>query len=248
MRQIAKTNRLRRKLRFAVGVIGLLHALILTGTGCNSTKPTHSGDPLFGEYYPKGPTGQQLPQQAAANQNKVGLSTPTALTGNSPAAFANNTALPGASPLAIGEKNAPDWTLTNTNKGGNPTAAPMGSGSNGPTGSPKVMPVPRDPTGNPGASSMAPAPGGILTTGSWSAEENKANVPPLGAESVEVLQSTLQARGVLGLKTEPVPEGVRVSCFAPQPDNPANLRYLETTAPDVATALQALRQKLDSGQ
>ncbi|MCI0377479.1 MAG: hypothetical protein L0215_07730 [Gemmataceae bacterium] len=237
-------------MRSVLGVAGFLHLLILAGVGCNSTKPTHSGDPLFGEYYPKGPTGQQLPQQAAANPNKVGLSTPTALTGNSPAAFANNTALPGANPLAIGEKNAPDWTLTNTNKGGNPSIAPMGSGiaGDGPTGSPKVMPVPRDPMANPGPSTMAPTAGGILTTGSWSAEEKNADVPPLGAVSVDVLQSTLQARGVLGLKTEPVPEGVRVSCFAPQPDNPANLRYLETTAPDVATAFQALRQKLDSGQ
>ena len=47
------------------------------------------------------------------------------------------------------------------------------------------------------------------------------------------------------MKKEDTSEGVRVSCYVPQRANPANLRYLETVAPDYGTALQALVQQID---
>jgi hypothetical protein len=94
------------------------------------------------------------------------------------------------------------------------------------------------------------APATIIATGALapSAETPRPTatpVAPMGVVTADILQGTLQGKGALGLKKENVPEGVHVSCYVPQKANPANLRYLETVAPDYATGLQALLQQID---
>lgn len=217
-------------------------------TGCNTPAKTHSGDPLFGEFYPKGPGGQPLPpagQPSAQGKTPV-LGVPVANSASSNAAIANNTNLPGARPLAINE-NAPNWTLTNTSNT-NPAQNGNAPKGNGPT----VQPLPRDNTSAPGQVT-ALEQGGIQRTGSWSAGATSAapgepTVRPVSAAddaSVDELRRTLQAKGAVGLTQEPAPDGVTVSCFVPHPSNPNHLRFFETTAADQATALRALVQQID---
>ena len=210
---------------------------LLATAGCNTPK-SHSGDPLFGEYYPKGPNGQPMPppsQGAKTTSAAPGSGVPAYPANNSAsstASIAANSNLPGGRSLAINETQPPNWTLTNT------------SNSNGPRPSagPVVQPIPRE---TPGPGQVNAGNNGIIRTGSWSNNQQGNPVPPMGATTPEVLQGTLQARGAVGLKQENVPEGVRVSCFVPSPANRANFRYLETTGRDSVTALQALLVQID---
>jgi hypothetical protein len=230
--------------------LGLLPALV----GCSSAPHTHSGDPLFGEYYPKGPNGQPMPPANTSPNKTTSAGVPPYPTTNAASSTAAIAGLSGGRPLAIDEKTGTNWTLTNTTN--TPPNVPAGNGS------PIVQPVPRDTSGpvasNAGTpSNSPPAPVGnsanppstILTTGSWTTgphpPPNVGPVAPLGTVTPEILQSTLQGKGAVGLKREDTPEGVRVSCYVPQRSNPANLRYLETVARDYPTALQALLQQID---
>ena len=77
----------------------------------------------------------------------------------------------------------------------------------------------------------------VIATGASSGNtqtppKSVAPVTPIGVLTPDDLQRTLQAKGALALKKEEVAEGVRVSCYAPQKANPANLRYLETVGGD----------------
>jgi hypothetical protein len=244
--------------------LGVLPAL----AGCSTTSPTHSGDPLFGEYYPKGPNGQPMPPPNPAPHKTTSTGVPpypTVNSAGSTAAIANNTGLPGGRNLAINENSGTNWALTNTSNTGTPAGvAPA-------TATPIVRPIPRDTTGpvavsipvqpgNPAANSnpvtsanlgttSAPA-GTIIPTGALSAsaeapQKKTAPVAPTGVVTPDDLQRTLQGKGALGLKKDEIAEGVRVSCYVPQQSNPANLRYLETVAPDYPTGLQALLQQID---
>ena len=149
--------------------------------GCSTTPSTHSGDPLFGEYYPKGPNGQPMPAPNPSAQKTTSLGVPpypTANSASSTAAIASNTTLPGERPLAINERNAAGGTWTNTTT----PAVPAGNST------PVPQPIPRDTSGpvavaNPvppaPAPSVSPAPatnvdnassaaGTIIPTASWS--------------------------------------------------------------------------------
>jgi len=228
--------------------------------GCSSTSPhTHSGDPLFGEYYPKGPNGQPMPppSQGANKTTSLGVPPyPAANSASSTAAIAGNAALPGGRPLAINEKSGTNWALTNTSTTNTPATG---------NGQPVVQPIPPDTTGpitaaNQGAqmASIAPINIGEITkpatpvvaAASWSKptpiQQTATPIPPLGKLTPEVLQSTLEAKGAIGLKQEAAEGGsVRVSCYVQQKTNPANMRYLETVAADYPTALQALLRQVD---
>ncbi len=102
-------------------------------TGCTTTTPqTHSGDPLFGEYYPKGPNGQPMPPPPAPTKTSaVVLPYPSTNTGSTTAALASNSGLPGGRPLAINESNGASWALTNNTatNSGVPTGADRATGS-----------------------------------------------------------------------------------------------------------------------
>jgi hypothetical protein len=217
----------------AWAVIGL--ALVSGLAGCTSTPQTHAGDPLFGEYYPKGPNGQPMPPpNSGVNKTTSGvLPVPPASSATSTAAIANNTALPGGRALAINEKNGVDWTLT-----GNPNnnTTPAQPTANHP---PIVQPVPQDPSYSaPINATSNQSTGNAVPAGT-------APAPPMGMVTTDVLLATLQGKGAVGLKQEAVPDGVRVSCYVPQAGNPSNLRYMETVARDYPTGLQAILQQID---
>ncbi len=184
--------------------------------GCSTTAPaTHTGDPLYGEYYPKGPNGQPMPPPATPHKTTSAAGVPPFPLANSSAstaAIANNTELPGGRPLAINEKGGTNWALTNNP--GSPARAPV------------VVPVPRDNTVPGPITQAAPAnlPGTIVAAGSWSSGPatpvSSGPVAPLGMVTPDVLQGTLQGKGAVGLKQETVPDGVRVSCYVPQHRQP----------------------------
>jgi hypothetical protein len=203
--------------------------------GCQAPQ-THTGDPLLNEYYPKAPTGQPLPPPTKTTSAVPPY--PSNNSAASTAAIAANTALPGGRNLAINDKTGTNWMLTNTSN----------SGAGNP---PIVQPIPRDATfsGPITQSSALSTPGTVITTGSWTsatpAPPAAGPLPPLGTVTPEILQATLQGKGALGLKQENVADGLRVSCYVPQRSNPGNFRYLETTARDYSTALQALLQQVD---
>jgi hypothetical protein len=247
--------------RFSLGLM-----MLPVIAGCNSAPHNHAGDPLFGEYYPKGPNGQPMPPPTPSTQKTAAAGVPPYPSNNSAtstAAIAGNTNLPGARNLSINEKTGTGWALTNSTNSGAANVAPG-------TGTPVVQPIPRDTTGpvaaNVGQSgSAAPASNqlavanlattpttgntiiatGALTPSADTSRQNATPVTPMGIVTPDILQGTLQGKGALALKKENVPEGVRVSCYVPQKANPANLRYLETVAPDYATGLQALLQQID---
>jgi hypothetical protein len=94
-----------------------------------------------------------------------------------------------------------------------------------PTQTPTVQPVPRDP----------PPPPGGLQPSSWSS-----------AAQPDSVLAPLKARGAVGEQEETVPGGIRFSCFLPSRANPANLRQYEVTAPDLASAVQAILRQIDN--
>ncbi len=236
--------------------------------GCSQTAQNHTGDPLYGEYYPKGPNGQPMPPPSApAKTSSLGVPPyPASNSATSTAALAGNVGLPGARHLPSTTRARIPGTLTNT-------AAPYVPAGNR---APIVQPIPRDttPTGSVTAAgangfsvppiaaptNMPPAKAiaanalptannsnPIITAGSWSAntQASPGPVAPLGVVTPEILQSTLTGKGAKNLKLENVPEGVRASCYAPNRVDPTNPRYLETVARDSTTALQALLGQID---
>jgi hypothetical protein len=228
-------------------------------TGCNNIAQNHTGDPLYGEYYPKGPNGQPMPPPSApARTSSLGgvPPYPASNTATSTAALAGNVGLPGAKALAINDTSSTPGTLTNTTTpyvpAGNrapivqpiprettPSGPVASAGTNGFSVPPIAPPVNAVPTAN----TSQP----IITAGSWSAgtQASTGPVAPLGVVTPEILQSTLAGKGAKNLKQENVPEGVRVSCYAPDRANPTNYRYLETVARDNTTALQALLAQIE---
>jgi len=209
-----------------------------TLAGCNS-QPTHTGDPLIGDYVPKGPNGQPMPPPNPGQKTSYVVPPPPASnSATSVAALAGKTGLADGRPLAINEKSGPNWTLTNTNNGGNPLMPRSG----GPT----VQPLPRE-TATPSVPLVSAGAGnaGVVPASSWSTPGQ----PGLGlpqAQSVDELQKALQTRGAGGFTQETIPGGVRVSCLVPNSSNPNSLRFLETTGPDATTALRALLAQIDT--
>lgn len=229
---------------------------MVTLAGCGTTPKTHSGDPLFGEYYPKGPNGQPMPPPTPAASKTTALGVPPYPSSNSATSTASLASLQGGRPLAIDEKS--NWAFIN-NKAN--AAAPAAAHA------PVVQPIPRDtsvPTGpvtvanpNPPANQVTPATltnaknssGGVVAAGSWSsptpAASPTAGAAPMGIPTPAMLQGTLQSKGAVGIKQETVADGVRVSCYVPQRSDPANLVYLETVAHDYVSGLQALARQVD---
>jgi hypothetical protein len=223
-------------------------------TGCSHTAQNHTGDPLYGEYYPKGPNGQPMPPPSTPTKtSSLGVPPyPASNSGTSTAALA--VGLPGSKALAINDTNTTNVPATLTNGNG---VAPYVPAGNRP---PLVQPIPRDTAATSGpvasatngfsvppvAAPTTPPPAQnpanpIITAGSWSAgtQATSGPVAPLGVVTPEVLQSTLAGKGAKNLKQENVPDGVRVSCYAPDG------RYLETTARDSTTGLQALLGQIE---
>jgi hypothetical protein len=239
----------------ALILLGLILTVALAG--CTTTPATHSGDPLFGEYYPKGPNGQPMPPPTPGANKTTALGVPPYPSSNSATSTAALASLSGGRPLAIDEKN--NWAFINSTNAN--TATPAAAHA------PVVQPIPREtsaPNGpiavaNPNAATnqVAPAtltnaanpPGTVIAAGSWSSTSQTAppvaTPAPMGVLTPEVLHGTLQSKGAIGIKQETVADGVRVSCYVPQRSNAANLVYLETVARDYVSGLQALTRQVD---
>jgi hypothetical protein len=228
--------------------------LMLALTGCTTAPTTHAGDPLFGEYYPKGPNGQPMPPPTPGANKSTALGVPPYPSSNSATSTAALASLSGGRSLAIDEKN--NWAFINPTNAATPAAIRA----------PVVQPIPRDvtaPSGPVAATNPSPTnsvtpvnlantanpPGTVIAAGSWTSTAPTApqtgSPPPMGVLTPEVLQGTLQSKGAIGIKQETVADGVRVSCYVPQRANSANLVYLETVAHDYVSGLQALARQVD---
>ncbi|MFO0966452.1 MAG: hypothetical protein U0793_12825 [Gemmataceae bacterium] len=97
------------------------------------------------------------------------------------------------------------------------------------TSGPTVVPVPRE------KSATTP---GLLTTGGWTASD--AKVTPVGGDPL----TRLTALGAVGLRQEPSADGIHLSCFVPGGSAPGSLILLETTAPTLPLAVEAIIQKI----
>jgi hypothetical protein len=79
--------------------------------------------------------------------------------------------------------------------------------------------------------------------------EGQTPIQPTGwapsGPSTDSPDAMLQSRGVLNPQQENVPEGVRVSGFVRDRVTPTRLQFVEATARDYATAVQALVQQID---
>lgn len=205
------------------------------------------GDPLLGDVKPGNGVAPIPPGTQAGNAGGV-PPLPLANAARSTAAVANNTSLPGGKTLGIesGSTGRPTgWQRTNLGLG-----QPNGTGS---TGSPKVAPVPNQPT--PGPQVSTPATPGVIPAGNWAnAPGSPGGIPvipapaPGDASALQAsLEATLKSKGLLGVRRADTPEGVQLSGYMPNPDRPGSLMYLETTAPDYTTALQAILRRIDKG-
>lgn len=147
--------------------------------------------------------------------------------------------VPPAPPAKTSSVDPPTMTPTgsnaalavNTLPGGRPLAIQEASWQRnaqspapGPVGVPQVQAVPR----------VGQTPGNIQMAG-WS---------PTGptAESPEAM---LQSRRVINPQQENVPNGVHVSGFVRDRTTPSRLHFVEATARDYNTAVQALVQQID---
>ena len=124
--------------------------------------------------------------------------------------------LPGSRPLAIQEAS---WQRDQTP--GAVSAVPVVPAKTG--GGPVVQPVPRE-------GQLVP----VQMTG-WSPSGPTADSP----------DALLQSRQVLNPQQEKVAEGIRVSGFVRDKVTPNRLHFVEATARDYLTAVQALVQQID---
>lgn len=196
--------------------------------GCNSLGSNQNsgpvmGDPLKGEFGPRGVPPPKTP--TPYKKTSAGLEAvppiPSANSAGSTAALAGNTGLKGGRPLWIGDglaRNDPARGMVAAN--GVALRRPE----------PIVQEVPLDGP-RPG-----PVPNVVQPVGG-------TNTGP--APSYDQLQAQLRDRGVIFQKVDPVPEGVKVSCIVPNRANPMVNRCLEATARDYAAAVQALIQQVD---
>jgi hypothetical protein len=184
--------------------------------GMNAKQGPVMGDPLLGEFGPKGvPPAKTLTPYQKTSAGPV----PPIPTANSATSTA---ALAGGRPLSI-------------NGGGFAAASqPAGTltGSGGiilrpPEAIPSVQEVPLD-THRPGGNTGLPA-------STWNSQ-----IP-----SYQQLQDQLRARGVTFQKADPVADGVKLTCIVPNRLNPQVNRFYEATARDYAAAVQAVVQQID---
>jgi hypothetical protein len=116
-----------------------------------------------------------------------------------------------------------------------------------PVSNPKVYAVPKDEAG---ATATPVRP--LQPTGAWQPNEPKAASLPSSAAATtptpapEQLDALLQSRGVIGHKQEVVPGGIHLICAVSSPTNPNANQIYETTAPDYATAVQAIVAQIDA--
>jgi hypothetical protein len=69
--------------------------------------------------------------------------------------------------------------------------------------------------------------------------------PAISSSTTDQLEAQLKAKGVVFSRHEPVPEGIKLICIVPNPQNPDALRTYQVTARDSESAMRAILEKLD---
>jgi hypothetical protein len=188
-------------------------------------------DPLHGVMVPPG-----LPPPSGAPKADAGTVTPVPQ--------ASNTGGAPALPPSFASSNPA--TLAGTT-GQSPLGRPLAIDDN--HGGPPFLPVNRTAQA-PGALGANPTPkvervpDATPTTGS--VQTNQPDVQPVSANQPtgdDALSKQLEDRGVINQKQEPVPEGVRLTCYVSRGPG-LGLRIVEITAADYAAAAQAILQQL----
>ena len=244
----------------------LFSLALLVACGCSTTSKT-KGDPLMGEF---GPKGEVKPPATKTSSNQVPpIPAPSSGINNSNLAAGT---LPGSRNLAITQPQA-----------NNPTSLTAGSKDNTATIpaklEPIVQPVPRDnvpvvpasnwdnkgqqtPTADPlltqqPAAANPPAAGNQPTNNrpglTWPNVNLGSNPPPAAAPAAQnnaapadQLQSQLKSRGVTWQRAENVAGGVKFSCIVPNPQNPQVSRAYEAIGPDYPAAVRAVLWEIDN--
>ena len=238
-----------RRRRKAGEQFAFLASAALGAGGCSMGGPmdlAKVGDPILGAAVPAAQPlqPQSAPQNAQQQQGSPAATSsaippiPTLPASPTSASLASQTRPLGG--LAITDGNSfPQGDGWQRNTGAAPVA-PIGSPNNPPVRQPpKVVPVPRED----GFSSGQPVPG-IQTAGSWSAGAQAA--VQSAALSPQQLQQLLESRGVVAQKLFNNADGVHLLCAVPSRSSPeARILTYEVTAPDYATAVQAIVRQID---
>jgi len=215
----------------------------LGACGCGATNK-NKGDPLLGEF---GPKGEVKPPPAKTSSNQV-PPIPTATAGINTANLAAGT-LPGGRNLAISQPQ------TNPDNGPNSLTSGSKENANAVLSKPEpvVQPVPRDnnnipvvPASNWDKSQQPPPPDPLLTQQTNPANPLSPGQVPPGQQPADPLQSQLKARGVAWQRAENVAGGVKFSCIVPNPQNPQVSRAYEAIGPDYPAAVRAVLWEIDN--
>ena len=246
-----------------------LYSLAFLGAcGCTATNK-NKGDPLMGEFGPKG--GEVKPPATKTSSNQV-PPIPTATAGINTATLAAGT-LPGSRNLAISQPQAdPDNSPNSLTSGSKENANAVLSKPE-----PVVQPVPRDnnnipvvPASNWDKNQQPPPPDPLLTqqtnpanpppgqpptdlrqgltwpTLNWATNPPPPSSPPPGQPPADNLQNQLKARGVAWQRAENVAGGVKFTCIVPNPQNPQVSRAYEAIGPDYPAAVLAVLWEIDN--
>jgi hypothetical protein len=208
---------------------------LLGAVGCSAANK-NKGDPLMGEFGPKGEGAKAPPTKTSSNQVPP---IPTASYGVSTANLAAGT-LPGSRNLAISDpqpapNSGPGALTAGTKDSANAVLS---------VPPPAVQAVPRDSSPVVPATfdkGQPPPPDPLLTQ-----QPAPVSPPPPGQGPADPLQGQLKAHGVTWQRAENVPGGVKFTCIVPNPQNPQVSRAYEAIGPDYPAAVRAVLWEIDN--
>jgi hypothetical protein len=210
-------------------------AALMVLSGCQSPggDKTAKAEPLFGETDPGRPAiGPTPPPQNRAGMKGTAPTTPTTTAANSSTQallLSTEQVLPGKNPLRITDPNQPNaQTVGGWQKPGELPAAVVPNPPVKINGieTPAVQPVP-PPT------VLMPVP--------------SVTINPVAAVDTDQLLAALKAKGMVWNGKQDVPGGgVRFSCYVANPQDPNAVQAYDATAPDLASAMQAVLQKINA--
>jgi hypothetical protein len=225
----------------------LFSLAFLAACGCSTTNK-NKGDPLMGEF---GPKGEVKPPATKTSSNQV-PPIPTASSGVNNSNLAAGT-LPGSRNLAITQPQA------NADPGPGSLTAGSKDNANAVLARPEpvIQPVPRDiqssvvPASNWDKGQKPPQSDPLLTqqppAGPPPGQQPAAVNPlPPGQPPADPLQVQLKSRGVSWQRAENVAGGVKFSCLVPNPQNPQVSRAYEAIGPDYPAAVRAVLWEIDN--
>jgi hypothetical protein len=221
----------------AAGLLPLLALPVLAG--CPPAHQQHiqqGGDPLLGQEFRKG----AAPINPTTTQTRSpGPTTAPVDNSMSNAALAIGV-LPDSQPLGMPVADGPAGRKAGPNQSG--WTVP---GANNPVQPVLRKPVPIEPQSRadqPRINDPQVVPAVMAADNAGAPTAVPAVTPP--AMTAADWEQQLKKRGVVDVRQEQVPEGVRLIGFVPNPQNPNALRVYQATAADPATAAQAILQRL----